>query len=260
MKKIKIANQKGGVGKTSAAIHLAIGLALGGYSVLLVDGDAQGHCAARLGTAAFGGLYRLLVQEAEWKDVLREPAAANWAGSLRREGRLLLLPSNIETRAIPMLIDNPMLLRERLAELEGSVDVAIFDSDPTPSLLHQLLYLASDWVIYPTKCEMLSLDGLAKSLLHFKQQNEARGGYSLDPLKLLGVLPTMYREQLNAHRYGLKLLAQQFGAAAIWTPLKDLTVWRDCEYEAKSLFAYAPDHEATKQMMQVVERVAAYVQ
>lgn len=258
MRVVTLTNEKGGVGKTTVALHLAAGLALRDMRVLLIDSDSQAHCGQQLGMPERGGLYRLLVQEAEWKEVLQEPDMSAWAGPQGHIGRLLLLPSNIETRVIPLMINNPLLLAQRLEELRGVVDVVVIDTSPTPSLLQSVVYCASDAVLYPTKCEMLALDGLAKSTVHLLDQNKARALYGLPAVRLLGVLPTMYQDT-NAHRYGIELIEQHFGDSATWRPIAMRTIWRDREYVKKTMYAYAPEHEATAEIDAVVERVARYV-
>lgn len=251
------ANEKGGVGKSFCSRHAAAKLAHQ-YRVLLIDADSQGHAAHQLNVPEFGGLYRLLVQEAEWKEVLREPDVACWSGVEKPAGRLLLLPSNLETRVIPMMISNPLALRDRLSELKDVVDVVVIDTSPTPSLLHSVIYHASHAAVVPTTCESLSLDGLAKSTLHLAQGDESRKGFGLPGVQLIGVQPTMW-QNTNAHNYGLDLMEQHFGVAQVWRPLAMRTVCRDSEYAKRTLFAYAPGHIATREIERMVKKVEAYV-
>jgi chromosome partitioning protein len=258
MKVITLTNEKGGVGKTTLALHIAAGLALMNKRVLLLDSDPQGHCANQLKVKEFGGLYRLLVQDEEWNKVLREPEFAQWGGPFGAVGRLLLLPSNLETRAIPLMMSNPLALRERLAELESIIDVVVIDTAPTPSLLQTVIYSASDFILFPTQCELLSLDGLAKSTLHITQQNAARASYGLDePVRLLGVVPTMFTNTA-AHAHGIDLLEKHFGAANVWKPFTQRTVWREAGFQQKTLYSYAPTHEVTMEVAEMVKKVANY--
>lgn len=258
MKVITLTNEKGGVAKTTLALHLAAGLAIGGARVLLIDADAQAHCGQQLDVPEFGGLYRLIVQAAEWKDVLREPGVESWGENKKAKGRLLLLPSNHETSVIPLATSNIAALRQRLEEMRDVVDVVIVDTSPTPSLLHAMLYLATDWAIYPTKCEALSLKGLADSTRHMSEIDNTRKAYGLAAVKLMGVQPTMYQDT-NAHMYGLDLITEHFGQRAIWKPLAHRTIWRDREFAKKTLFAYAPTHPATDEMWMAVLKVAKHV-
>ncbi|NWF71270.1 MAG: AAA family ATPase [Chloroflexi bacterium] len=106
-------NEKGGIGKTTLATHIAAGLAIRGYRVLLIDADPQGHATFSFGLEKRGGLFDLLVRDAAFKDVLLAPPLTAFAPDPIR-GRLFLLPSNVETRAIPNLIDDVTLLAKRL--------------------------------------------------------------------------------------------------------------------------------------------------
>jgi chromosome partitioning protein len=259
MRTLILSNEKGGCGKTTSSLHIGAGLSLlYDMKTLIIDADAQSHCAHQLNVPEFGGLFHLLVQGAEWNEVLREPDAKHWSGTEPTIGRLLLLPSSLEIRAVARKVSDPLLLRKRLQELEGFIDVVIIDTSPTPSRLHSMLYLASDAVIYPTKCEMLSLDSLAKTVFHIARLNEARLKYDLEPMKMLGVLPTMYTDT-RAHNLGLDQLEQHFGIKNVWRPIAMRTIWRDREYAKQTLFAYDRHHEATEEITAVVRRVAQYV-
>lgn len=256
MKTITLLNEKGGVGKTTLSVHLAAGLAIAGLRVLVLDTDAQAHSTHQLRVKEFGGLYRLIAQEEPWKDVLRVPTEKHWAGSAAK-GTLWLVPSNIETRAITAaLSDDPLVLRDRLEELYDHVDYVIIDTSPTPSLLHSIIYLATDALIYPTQCEMLSLQGTGKSALHRTQINRQRKAFGLPDIPLLGVQPTMYLPQTAAHQYGLAALTKnpEF-VDRVWEPIAARTIWRDAGFAQETLFAYAPEHEATRQVWGMVERV-----
>src|SRR5690606_21336469 len=93
---IAVTNEKGGVGKSTMAAHIAAGLSLRGRTVLLIDTDPQGHLARLFGMDAEDGLYRLIVEKAGWGDVVREvPEAAYRPASLadrQAGGGLYLLP------------------------------------------------------------------------------------------------------------------------------------------------------------------------
>lgn len=253
MKVITLLNEKGGVGKTTLSTHIAAGLANKGQRVLLIDADAQGHSSEIMGIKDFGGLYRLLIQEAEWNTVIREPKRDIWSNG-HPQGFLWLLPSNIETRAIPMLTDDTRLMRDRLEEIASYLDVVVIDTSPTPSMLHSMIYIATDFMVYPSQCEKLSLTGLNASRKHIAKLNENRKLFSLSPAALLGVAPTMYADT-NAHRYGLDLIEQEFGAKGTLPAINRYTIWQDAAYAEMLMFAYAPQHHATQQMIELVEKV-----
>ncbi len=261
MQVITLLNEKGGVGKTSLARHVAAALALSGKRVLLVDADPQAHSTHQMRLKEYGGMYRLLVQEEEWETVLKNgtPPLAAWAGTQPTTGSLHVLRGNVETRAIPGLIDDVRLLRERLTQLDGYMDYAVIDTSPTPSLLQSMIYIASDALIYPTQAQSLSLDGLAKSVARMASLNKTRQEFGMGGAQLIGVVPTMVRNT-SAHAYGLDLIEKHFGTKMMLPSLAMSTVWQDAEYNKETLYTYAPNHEATRQMIDVmlhIERAIA---
>ncbi len=259
MKVICLTNAKGGVGKSTWAIHVAAGLALRDKRVLLIDADAQGCCADQLGVPESSGFYRLLARGAAWDEVLREPEAGRWSGRLPTVGTLHLLPGDTDTaRVYKALEQYPLALRERLAEVSGRFDVAIIDTPPSPSLLHPILFFATDAAIYVTKCARLSLRGLAQSTEYMKAHDVERERYGLPPVKLLGVLPTLWRNT-NSHYRGRELLERWGGNRRIWESSPLRTIWEDRENAQQTMYAYAPRHEVIDEINAVVERVEKYV-
>jgi len=253
MKVITFLNEKGGVGKTTLANHIAAGLAINGLRVVLIDADAQDANGSSQMRIKGRGFYALLVQGEEWRDCLQTPPDAAWnAGDAK--GTLAILPSNIETRTIPMNVSDVFELKERLTELEGHIDVVIIDTSPTPSLLHSMIYLASDYMVYPTQAEMPSLRGIGSSFIHMTKMNKTRAAVGLAETQLLGVQPMMYRGQTIAHQHGLGMIKKQFKTKA-WLPISDRIVWAEAGYTQQTLFAYDPTHVATKEAWAVVEQV-----
>ncbi len=255
MKVLTLLNEKGGVGKTTLSAHIGAGLAQQGARVLIVDTDAQANLTSQFRVAETGGLYQLIVKEAAWRDVLTKPEVAGWSAG-NPTGALYLLTSNIETRGIPLMVDDARILAERLEELEEHVDVVVIDTSPTPSLLHSMIYLASDYMIYPTQCEMLALGGVAKSVAHMTGNRSTRKAFGLVPTTLLAVQPMMFMSNTSAHQYGLEKIKAQFGAA-VWAPITARTIWREASYAQQTIFAYAPESPAAADMWQVVNNVKA---
>lgn len=252
---ITLVNEKGGVGKTTLATHIAAGLAILGKRVVLVDADAQGHATVSFGFKKEPGLYDLLVRDADFERVLRVPDAARYGlPDQPVQGALYLLPGNVETRSITENVgDDLWLFQERFSELEGEIDAVVVDTSPTPSLLHGLIYMATDYLIHPTELENLSLDGLAESIRHKTKANATRTARGLKEIQVMGIQPTMYRIT-NAHDYNLQLLLQNFKRQT-WPAIPQRTVWVERAEKKQMLFAYAPDNEATVEAWALVERV-----
>lgn len=255
MQIITLVNEKGGVGKTTCAAHIAAGLAISGARVVLVDADPQGHATLSLGLNKQPCFYDLLVRDANFENSLRVPELSRYAipGDQVR-GALYVLPGNIETRAITENVgDDLWLFAERFSELEGQIDVVIVDTSPTPSLLHGLIYMATDHLIYPTELEDLSLDGLAESIKHKTKANANRTAKGLNAIQVMGIQPTMYRVT-NGHDYHLQQLMKAF-KQQVWPSIPQRTIWVERAAARKTLYAYAPDDQATMEAWAMVDRV-----
>lgn len=255
MQVITLLNEKGGVGKTTLAVHIATGLAIQGARVMLVDADPQGHATVSLGLPKQPRLYDLLVRDENFERCLFQPELKRLVNSdTPMKGQLWVLPGNIETRSISENVgDDLWRIQERFEELHGLIDVAVVDTSPTPSLLHGLIYMATDHLIYPTELEDLSLDGLAESIRHKTKANSNRAAKQLGDIQVMGIQPTMYR-LTNAHDYNLQELAKTF-RRQLWPSIPERTVWVERANAHQTLFAYAPDHIAAEEAWALVGRV-----
>ncbi len=255
MKIITLLNEKGGVGKTTLATHIAAGLAFRGFRVVLVDADPQGHATVALGLPKEPGLYDLLVRDAPFKSVLRFiPAQVYQVGEEPPKGQLFILPSNVETRNIANSISDSFAVSDRFKELAGTIDVVVFDTSPTPSLLHGSIYIATDSILYPTTCEYLSFDGLVESIKHRQAAQVHRDKWGLDRIHVLGIVPTMFRAKTLEHSENLRQLRQQFGDL-VWDPVPQRTIWAEAAAMRRPVFSFAPDSKAAEDAWEMVRRV-----
>ncbi len=191
---LSVANQKGGVGKTTTAINLATALALGEQRILLVDMDPQGNLTSGVGlkgqSAAAGTIYQALtspepitdptafILETRVKNLWIVPADRNLTGA---EVELVMLP-NRERR-----------LRDLLAPLRARFDFILIDTPPSLGLLTLNALVAADAVLIPLNCEYFALEGLADLVATLRRVRSA-----LNPsLDIAGVLMTMYDERTN---------------------------------------------------------------
>jgi chromosome partitioning protein len=255
MKTYTFINEKGGVGKTTLAIHLAAGLAIRGHRVVLADADAQGHATVSLGLKKNPGMYDLLVRGSSFRDVLRHVDPECYADPSKPcEGQLYVVPSNVETRSIPIQISDAFAIVDRFRELENLVDVVIFDTAPTPSLLHGSIYLATDAIIYPTKCEFLSFDGLVESFTHREMMQTTRSRWGLSSIEVLGIVPTMFRGGTLVHQENLNKLKSKYGNK-VWPELYMRTVWAEASTVGQLVYRFAPESSTARDAWSIVDRV-----
>jgi chromosome partitioning protein len=255
MKVLTLLNEKGGVGKTTIATHIAAGLAIKGYRVLLVDADPQGHATVMYGFNKEPGLYDLLVRNAAYQKVLKPipPEMYDIPGKPVR-GRLFLIPSNVETRNITNSINNILVFRDKLGPLEGTIDILVVDTSPTPSMLHGSVALMTDAILIPTVCEMLAFDGVRESLIHRDSFVEKKQSLGLGTVALMGIVPTRYKPQTLEHTELLEQLVEAFGDT-VWSPIQDRIIWSEAARAYRPTFSYAPESRAALEAWQLVNRV-----
>ena len=255
MKTLTLINEKGGVGKTTLAIHLAAGLAIRGYRVVLADADAQGHATVSLGLRKDPGMYDLLVRGSAFRDVLRPVPPERFAvPDFPCKGQLYVVPSNVETRSIPIQISDAFAVVDRFRELENLVDVVVFDTSPTPSLLHGSIYLATDAIIYPTKCEFLSFDGLVESFTHREMIQSTRSRWGLNNIDVMGIVPMMYRASTLVHQENLNKLISKYGHL-VWDAVSMRTIWAEASTVGQLVYRFAPESGAARDAWKLVNRV-----
>jgi chromosome partitioning protein len=185
-----IANQKGGVGKTTTAINLGTGLAATGRRVLLVDLDPQGNASTGLGIDRIN-------RKVSSYDVLMGAATVDQASVATIIPGLSIIPSTVDlTGAELELIDLPRRayrLREALAAMDGELDYVLIDSPPSLNLLTVNALVAAKSVVVPLQCEFFALEGLSMLM---KTIELIRKNYN-PALEIQGIVLTMYDKRNN---------------------------------------------------------------
>ena len=244
MRIVTLLNEKGGVGKTTIAFHAAAGLAVAGFRVLAVDADAQGSLTETMGFEQAPALYDLIVRGQPFRDVLQFVNPKLYAYPKRAvKGQLYLLASNVETQSIAANSTDALAFARRFAELNDVVDFVVIDTSPTPSLLHGAIYLATDAILYPTKCEYLSFRGLQNSFRHREENERYRRQFNFAPIVNLGIIPNIYRGSTLEHRENLAELTEAYGEL-VWQPIPQSTIWTESSRVHRAIWNYAPRSSA----------------
>ena len=200
---ISIANQKGGVGKTTTAINLSTVLAKKGKKVLMIDADPQGN-----GTSGVGvdkdqqfSVYDVLIEDIEIENTLQKTQVRN----------LDLCPSNINLAGAEVQLvsmeNREYKLKEKVDKIKDKYDFIIIDCPPSLGLITLNAFTASDSVLIPVQCEYYALEGLGQLLntieLVKKRMNKS--------LRVEGALLTMYDARTNLSNQVVKEVKNYFG-------------------------------------------------
>jgi chromosome partitioning protein len=199
-----IANQKGGVGKTTTSVNLAAGLAAQGQRVLLIDLDPQGNATMGSGIdkrALTRSVYHVLIGLAS----VREARVRADAGGFD------MLPANRELAGAEVelvdLDERESRLKTALAEVDGEYDFVLIDCPPSLSMLTLNGLCAAHGVVIPMQCEYFALEGLADLVNTIK-----RVAANLNPdLKIIGLLRVMYDPRMTLQQQVSQQLVEKFG-------------------------------------------------
>lgn len=199
---ISVANQKGGVGKTTTTVNLSTILAKKGKKVLLIDTDPQGNATSGLGVSKDVELsvYDILIGDTEFDETLQETAIKN----------LKVCPSNIslagaEVQLVSMM-SREQRLKTKLDKIKDQYDYILIDCPPSLGLVTLNAFTASDSVLIPVQCEYFALEGLGQLLntvnLVKKHLNKN--------LEIEGALLTMYDARTNLSNQVVKEVKKYF--------------------------------------------------
>lgn len=202
---IAIANQKGGVGKTTTTVNLAAAIAEQGHSVLLLDLDPQANATSALGVhdQESGGLYRALIGEVLMADLVIET----------RLPHLSLIPADLDLAGAEIDIarkaQHLVQLRQRLEEIKKSdrFEWIFLDCPPSLGILMSNALTAADEILIPIQCEYYALEGLGKLLGVMNQLRES----GINPhLAMAGLLMTMFDARTNLNSAVIKDVRDHF--------------------------------------------------
>jgi len=204
---VALANQKGGVGKSTTAINLAASLAFQDKRVLLIDLDPQGNATSGLGIDRGSidiSIYDVLLKESPLEDAVEPTSVLN----------LFVVPATIDLAGAEIelvsLFSRETRLKAAIGEIDGEYDVVLVDCPPSLGLLTVNALTAAKEVLIPIQCEYYALEGLSQLL-----RNVELVSSNLNPdLKVGGVVLTMYDGRTKLSREVAEQVRDYFGDVA----------------------------------------------
>lgn len=250
-KVIAIANQKGGVGKTTTSINLAAGLAYLNKRVLLVDFDPQGNATQGIGHRV--GLKDLTVYDA----ILNETNIGECVKSLSKPP-LDILPANINLAGADLQLakieeHREQYLSKALESIKDKYDYIIIDCPPSLGLLNTNALTAADSVLIPVQCEYYALEGITQLLQTIRLVQKL-----FNPkLKIEGVLLTMYDARTNLSAEVGQEIRKHFREKAYKTYIPRNIKLSEAPSAGKSIFDYEVNSEGAKAYVSLTREVIA---
>jgi len=242
---IALANQKGGVAKTTTTLNLAVAFTEQGFNVLAVDLDPQGNLTMSQGMdpdAVEVSMFDVLVRGVPIDEVIRHVEVDVAISSIDLAGAEL---------ALSAMIGRERALQKALLPVRGRYDYVLIDTPPSLGLLTINALTAADSVIIPVQCEYLSLRGLVQleNTLSMIREN-------LNPVvEIRGILPTMYDGRTLHSREAIEMLKENFGDVVFETRIKKTVRYAEAPVQGSSVLKYEPNGRAAQAYRELAKEV-----
>ena len=233
---IALANQKGGVAKTTTTLNLGVALKEAGNRVLVIDLDPQGNLTMSQGMnpdAIERSMFDVLVHSIPISDVIHSVEVDIAVASIDLAGAEL---------ALSALIGRERALEKALVEVRDRYDYILIDTPPSLGLLTINAFVAANGVIVPVQCEYLSLRGLVQleNTLAMVREN-------LNPdVRVQGIVPTMYDGRTLHAREAIEILEEHFGDLVYDTRIRKTVRYAEAPVKGSSVLRYEPSGPAAQ--------------
>jgi len=242
---IALANQKGGVAKTTTTLNLGVALAEKGKRVLAVDLDPQGNLTMSQGwnpDEIDRSMFDVLVHKLPIPEIVRQGEIDLAVSSIDLAGAELALSS---------MIGRERALEKALLPVKESYDFILIDTPPSLGLLTINAFVAATGVVVPVQTEYLSLRGLVQleNTLAMVREN-------LNPkVEIIGIVPTMYDKRMTHSREADEILRESFGDLVYNTRIRKTVRFAEAPVKGESVLAYEPAGEAARMYRDLAKEV-----